>query len=372
MTEISTSKRPDSAGEPPPAPGARCVPRLSAGSVVVNARCFDRPLTGVERYAREVMARLNGNIRVSRPPHRMSGWRGHLWEQLELPRVVNRDLLWSPANTGPLAVRRQVITVHDLAVIDHPEWFEPKFAAWYRFLLPRLARRVAHIVTGSVFSKSRIVDRLGVAEDCVSVFPYGVGEAFNRTPSPSVADVRRRFGLHSPYILTVGSLEPRKNLRRLLQAWDAVGAVSQGLMLIVVGDARPTLRRVFVPSDRPSVRWLNDVNDDDLPGLYAGALGFVLPSLYEGFGLPVLEAMACGTPVMCSNVTALPEIAADAAITVDPSDGESMMCGLRQLMSDADKRVELRRLGLERAAAFSWDRTAFRTWRLLMEVSDGR
>lgn len=340
--------------------------------VVVNARCFDRPLTGVERYTREVTARLNGRVRLSRPRHPTNGWRGHVWEQIALPGLVNGDLLWSPANSGPLAVRRQVITLHDLSVIDHPEWFDPRFAAWYRFLLPRLARRVAHIITGSVFSKARMVERLDVAEDRVSVTPYGVDEAFNSAPLPSAADVRRRFGLQSPYILTVGSLEPRKNLRRLLQAWDAVGAAAQGLMLLVVGDARPTLRRVDVPSHAPSIRLLNGVKDDDLPGLYAGALGFVLPSLYEGFGLSVLEAMACGTPVMCSNVTALPEVAADAAITVDPSDSESMIGGLRQLISDGAKRTELRRRGLERVASFSWDRTASQTWRLLMEVSDAR
>jgi glycosyltransferase involved in cell wall biosynthesis len=338
--------------------------------VVVNGRFLSRSITGVERYAGEITRRLQGRIRLCRPPDGATGARGHLWEQMRLPRLTEGALLWSPANTGPMAVSRQVVTVHDMAPLDHPEWFEPRVAAWYRWLLPRLVRRVARVITVSRFSRRRIIDQLGLHDDQVVAIPNGVSRRFRPRPASEVARVRTHHQLTAPYLLMVGSLEPRKNFEILARAWDETGRALSGVTLAVAGDTRPTLKRA---TPDPRLRWvrrLDTVTDEDLPALYSGAVGLVMPSLYEGFGLPVLEAMACGTPVLAAKAGALPEVAGDAAILVDPRDATSVADGLLKLVSDKTMRCICRARGLERAATFDWDRTASATWQVLSDAAE--
>ena len=340
-------------------------------NVVVNGRFLDRRITGVERYAGEITRRLEGRIRVCRPPNGARGVCGHLWEQLRLPTLVDGALLWSPANTGPMAVSRQVVTVHDVAPLDHPEWFAPRVAAWYRWLLPRLVQRVARVITVSQFSRTRLMDRLGVPADRVVAIPNGVSDRFHPRPPAEVTQVTARYRLTAPYLLMVGSLEPRKNFDVVARAWAEAGSALDGLTLAVVGDIRPTLRAA-VPDRRLGwVRRLCDVHDTDLPALYAGAIGLVIPSLYEGFGLPLLEAMACGTPVVAARAGALPEVAGDAAILVDPRDPASVAGGILRLVGDETTRHTCRVRGLNRAAAFDWDRSASSTWQVLSDAAGG-
>lgn len=339
--------------------------------VVVNGRFLSRPITGVERYAGEITRRLEGRIRVCRPPDSAIGARGHLWEQMRLPRLVNGALLWSPANTGPVVVSRQVVTVHDVAPLDHPEWFEPRVGAWYRWLLPQLVKRVARVITVSQFSKTRLMERLGVPADRVVAIPNGVSGRFHPRPSAEVTRVIARYRLRAPYLLMVGSLEPRKNFDVVARAWAEAGPALDGLTLAVVGDTRQTLQPA-VPDPRLGwVRRLDDVHDTDLPALYAGAIGLVIPSLDEGFGLPLLEAMACGTPVVAARAGALPEVAGDAAIFVDPHDPASVAGGILRLVGDETVRQTCRARGLERAAAFDWDRSASMTWQVLSDAAGG-
>lgn len=344
-------------------------------SVVVNARCLGRPITGVERYTREITRRLGDRVRLSRPRTNAQGLRGHLWEQLALPRAVNGDVLWSPANTGPIGVSRQVLTIHDLSPIEHPEWFTPRFAAWYRYLLPRLARRVRRVLTVSQFTRSRLIERLGLPEDRVVVIPNGVDESF-RPRRPGQHDdgddaVLRRYGIEGPYVLTVASLEPRKNLPGLLRAWELASPATDAVTLVIVGGlvrSFPAPRFARVPH---GVRLVGTVKEGELHALYRCALGFALPSAYEGFGLTALEAMASGTPVVASTVAALPEVVGDAAISIDPFDAGSIADGLRRLLVDAELRESCRRRGLERARQFSWDRSARLVWQALEEARDG-
>ncbi len=188
------------------------------GEIVINGRFQGRRLTGVERYASEVLRCLGQTVRVLRPRQPLTGVPGHLWEQLLLPTLVGKEqLLWSPANTGPLAVSRQVVTIHDLSVLDHPEWFNANFRLWYRVMLPRLAKSSRAILTVSQFSRRSIIKRFGLPEDAVTAIPDAVNVDQFHPVDP--APVRLKYALPQRYVLFVGSLDPRKNLERLLQAW---------------------------------------------------------------------------------------------------------------------------------------------------------
>jgi glycosyltransferase involved in cell wall biosynthesis len=333
--------------------------------VHVNGRYLVQQVTGQQRYAREIVARLAERMDVIAPPGRSKGVRGHLWEQLALPRRVNGGLLWSPSTTGPLSVKRQVVTIHDCAFFDQARCFSRAFAAWYQFLVPRLARGARRIITVSEFSKQRIVELCGVAPDKVTVVYSGVGSQFRPHSADEIDAIRAQLGLPERYILCVGSLEPRKNLVRLLEAWQLAQPRLEGRSLVLVGAKGHVFRDVGLAEPPRGVHLAGYLTDDLLPAVYAGAEMFVYPSLYEGFGLPVLEAMASGVPVVTSNVTALPEVAADAAATVDPLSAESISRGIESLSGDTALRRALMEKGLSRVRQFTWDQAAAETWQVL-------
>ena len=333
--------------------------------VSVNGRFALQRITGVQRYAHELTARLGDELSVVRPRASSHGVRGHLWEQGVLPRMVRGDLLWSPCNTGPLSVRRQVVTIHDCGFHDRGDCFSPRFARWYRWLIPRLAKRARRVITVSEFSRQRLLEFTGVAPERVVVIPNGVGEQFAALPDERVAEVRKRLGLPARYALYVGSLEPRKNLLGLLEAWRQLPVADWGLSLALAGGSGRQFQAVDLVNKQPSVVIAGYVSDADLPAVYAGARLFVYPSLYEGFGLPVLEAMACGTPVVCSNTTSLPEVIGDAGVLVDPIDPAEIAAGIRSVIEDPAFAAQLRQRGLERAREYTWDRAARTTWQLL-------
>jgi glycosyltransferase involved in cell wall biosynthesis len=339
--------------------------------IALNARFHAHRPTGMQRYALELAGRFADRIQSVRPARSLRGATGHLWEQLYLPSAVRGRLLWSPNNTGPLAIARQVCTIHDLIPLDHPEWFNRRFAAWYEWLLPRLAKKVQHIIAISEFTKQRIVERLGVRPERVTVISNGVDERFSPKTPEEIQAVRRSLGIKAPaYVLCVGSLEPRKNLRRLLQAWAKIQASLDADVELVVAGAKGSSRvfeAVCIDPLPRRVQFTGYVSNEELPSLYAGALALVYPSLYEGFGLPPLEAMASGTPVVTSNGTSLPEVAANAAVLVNPEDVDSIAEGIRTVVSSSALREKLRRLGFERAARTTWERTAQQTLQLLLD-----
>jgi len=333
----------------------------------------------VVRYAREVLREWDSQVTILAPRRHLRGIAGHVWEQLALPALARSRLqprqqgvLWSPANMGPLAISRQVLTIHDLSPLDHPEWFAPAFALWYRQVLPILARRVRRVLTPSGFSRGRIIQRLNLPAEKISVVPPGVDPALFHPADSAV--VRARYGLAETYLLFVGSLEPRKNLPALLSAWERVGPRFSAVELVIVGGRSPVFRRALPRQGKTllpaHVRFLGAVPDSDLPALYSGAAAVVLPSLYEGFGLPVIEAMACGTPVISSRMGALAETAAEAAILVDPVDSEALARAIEQILRDDGLRAELRERGIERAAYFAWRETAGRIWTLLQAEAE--
>jgi glycosyltransferase involved in cell wall biosynthesis len=302
--------------------------------------------------------------------------KGHLWEQLVLPATVRGRVLFSPSNTGPLRVKRQVVTLHDAVPLDHPEWLNSRFAAWYRFLTPRLVRRVAHVITISEFSKQRLLENTKLDEKHVTVIHLGVDQRFQ--PLSLEEAWTRLNDLNLPsrhYVLCVGSLEPRKNLSRLLQAWSRIQAsVPDDIWLVLTGkkgNARVFANDAGLDQLPPRVHLTGHVPDAVLPALYAGALVFAFPSVYEGFGLPPLEAMASGVPVLTGNRASLPEVVGAAGVMVDPYDVDALAEGLQGLIMDETLRARLSPLGLARAKQFSWDTTAERTWHILEGVARG-
>ena len=256
-----------------------------ASPIYVNGRALGHIVTGVERYATEIVKQLHDKIQIVKPRVASSGIKGHLWEQITLPATISKDaLLWSPANTGPLRVANQVLTLHDISVLEHPEWFNPSFSAWYRFLLPRLVKRVHMIITVSEFSKGRMVEVLGVSEEKVLVIPNGIDhELFYPRDFVETQAVKAKYNIEQDYVVSVGSLQPRKNLNRLFEAWQKVSARFPDIELVVVGVEGAVYRGrgyVAIPSN---VRFLGRIPDSDLVALYSGAMACIQPSLYEGF-----------------------------------------------------------------------------------------
>jgi len=333
------------------------MPRVTGSApFAIDARAAVRSeLGGVERWARELAVRLPalrpGGYAVLRPPRALAHRAGHAWEQLALPlRAAQLGLraLLCPANLAPLAFERNVVVIHDAAPLRHPGWYSPAYAAWQRRVLPPIARRALHVITVSEFSRAELRELLGVER--VSVVPGGVDRAF--APDADSARTRAALGLARPYVLCAAAHTARKNLAALVPAARALAA--EGIELAVAGGHRP---QFAAEPGLEHLRLLGHVPDELLPGLYAGAEAFALPSLYEGFGLPVLEAMASGTPVVAADTTALPETCGGAALLVPP-DGEAFRAALLALLADPVDRDRLRAAGLERAAGFTWDATA--------------
>lgn len=329
--------------------------------VRLNARFRGRPLTGVERFAMEVSTRLcqDGDVSLSEtaPARPLAGLKGHAWEQFILPGKLAKDeVLFSPCNTGPIRVGNQLVVIHDAAVWDHPEGFSTTFRTVYQQLLPRLAKKARAVATVSQFSRSRLAPHLGIPEEKILVLGNAVGPAF--TPGDTLTDRHK--------LLCVGSMDPRKNFGRLLRAWKSLadqGGLPKGARLQLVGGANP---RNFAGMDRiegSGIEWLGRIDDAELVRCYREAGGFVYPSLYEGFGLPPLEAMACGCPVLLSHAASLPEVGGPAedgaVIYLDPESEDDIARAILDFFSlDEAELAAMRSAALKRSALFSWDSIA--------------
>ncbi len=263
-------------------------------------------------------------------------YRDAVWYPAILPRLAVRkrvDVLHCPTFRAPLSCPVPlVVTVHDLAVLRHPETFNLWTRRYSRLCVPRVARAARLVIAVSEFTQRELVELLGVPEQKIHVIRNGVADVFAPEGPAEQGD----------YVLAVGTLEPRKNLERVQEA-----ARLAGVELRIVG------QRGW--GGVAATAWIGRVSDEELAALYRGARCLVYPSLYEGFGLPVVEAMACGTPVVTSAGGALEETAGGAAVLVDPLDPESIAAGIEEA---AARPEELRRLGLERARAFSWEDAA--------------
>ena len=290
------------------------------------------------------------------------------WEQAALPFLLRRhgiDLLHSTHHHTPVVAGsgvKRVVTFHDVTFLVLPERY-PLVRRLYMSTLTRAAARVADaIITPSRSTRDDVVRVLAVNQDRITVIPYAAGPQYAPSDATAVARVRERYHLAGDYILSVSSLEPGKNRPRLIQAIARLRNEGVDCRLAIAGqpgwryEGEMELARELGLGDR--VQYLGYVPDDDLPPLYSGAALLAYPSLYEGFGLPVLEAMACGTPVVAANTSATAEVAGDAALLVDPLDVDGLATAMRRLLSDETLRASQRARGLERAASYSWERTA--------------
>jgi glycosyltransferase involved in cell wall biosynthesis len=291
-----------------------------------------------------------------------------IWMQLLLPGILRQlrpDLVHFTNYLAPLASRvPYVVSFHDMTLSMFPQHHTLKKRLLTASLLPLVARRARLILTPSESTRRDVVRLLGVAAERVRVIPYAAAPSFRRAAEgpERLADL---FGLAPPYFLYVGTLEPRKNLARALRAFARAFPEGAGPRFVLVGERGWKYEEILREAARPElagrVHFLGYVAEELLPLLYTHATALVYPSLYEGFGLPVVEAMACGTPVLTSRSSSLAEVAAEAALLVDPADETALCEAMRALAQDADLRGRLAASGLGRAREFSWQRTGTET-----------
>lgn len=357
----------------------------------INGRFLSQRTTGVQRYARQILIqwdRMLANGEIDFEPYTLSvvtppgtdgklslasitirpggRLRGHLWEQYDLPRLVRGGCLVGFGNTGPLSVRGQVVTVHDAAVFDVPESYSVAYRVWHRMLLKPLCRRAGAVITPSRFSRQRIAARCAIDPATIHVIPPAADHILDQPRDDTVLE---RHGLGDRrYILTVGTQAAHKNVSGVTEAVDRLE--DPRLEVVVAG---PQAGGVFAPtgaatSDR--VTSVGYVSDGQLRSLYEHAVCFVFASRYEGFGLPPLEAMACGCPVVASDRSAIPEACGDAAVYFDPGEPAQLAEQVNRLVGDPSLQERCRQRGRQRAAEFSWAATAARLWPVVRQAAE--
>lgn len=331
-------------------------------AIVLNGRSLIRPITGVERYAHAllpVLAAERPDTRIAVPteapafdPHglemvRIGHAHGHRWEQLQLPRALRpNDVLLSPANTGPLRVRRQVLVLHDLAFLDVPEGFALAMRWWYRALVPRLIERCATIITPSAPVREAVIERFGIPEHRVHVVP-----PYTWTSAPVQA---MQATWTRPYLLLIGAFDPRKRAKHIADAYARLSA--PGFDLVLVGRRVRSFRPLELPV-HPGIRVLSDVDDAQLTTLLMGALALVHASMHEGFGLPVLEACALGCPVIAQDTPLMRTLFGDAILLTDRIGASELRIAVELLMRTKERSAMIAK-GHTVAATFTKERTA--------------
>lgn len=295
------------------------------------------------------------------------------WEQTALSLASMRerlDLLHCPVNVRPLVSPcPTIITIHDLIFLRYPENFKPAKRRYLKAMTTWSARHATHIIAVSEATRRDTIDLLGVRPNNVTTVHNGVSEQFKRLPDETRLKFIRDKQLASRVILYIGTLEPRKNLVTLLRAFAAISEepACSDVTLVIGGSKGWYYQEIFSTAKhlgltaRGRVRFLGRVPDDELPMWYNIASIFAYPSLYEGFGLPALEAMACGAPVVVSNTSCFPEVVGNAGVLLDPRDVRSWAESIRQLLANPEAAAELGKKGLVQAANFSWERSARKT-----------
>jgi glycosyltransferase involved in cell wall biosynthesis len=328
------------------------------------------PLPGLEHMPTRTVA-------LGYKPWRMLVWLGQL-ARVGLDNLLPGAGLFHATEHLLLPLRSipTVLTVHDLIFRHLPDHHKPLNRWYLNLTVPLYCQRATHVIAVSERTRRDLTAAYGVPPEKVTVIYEAAAPRFRVQPPEAVAAVRAHYGLPDRYLLFVGTIEPRKNLSRLLAAFETIHAegLSDGLVIVgkrgwLYGDFFARLEQSPV---HDAILFPGYVPDEDLPAVYAGAQGLVFPSLYEGFGLPVLEAMACGIPVVASNASSIPEVGGDAALYFDPLDVEAMVEAIRRLLRDAELQHSMRMRGLTRAADFSWEVAATETRAVYDAVLRGR
>lgn len=331
--------------------------------IVVNGRFATQNLTGVQRYARGITRQLleRDDVEVVAPAEEtilpeyadlpitgIGRLTGHAWEQISLPRYAKKRgaLLLNLGSTGPAFMRRQIVTNHDITYVRYPESFTRSFRLLYRALTPILLRRALGVITVSEFSRREISSFYQVSPDKFAVVPNAVDAQFSRGQASTPQG----------YLLAVSSPSAHKNFARLLEAYASLPHPRRALL--IVGSTAPAMVRPDLAED-PDVRFVGRVTDDELVHIYRGAAAFIFPSLYEGFGIPPLEAQACGVPVIASRIPSQEEVLGDSAVYVDPMSVDEIAGAIESVLAaSVDERAELIKRGLRNVQRYSWSRSA--------------
>lgn len=335
---------------------------------IVNARFLSQNISGVQRYAIEIsrqLKKLKPNIVFIAPKNILhhdladelsvevvGSLTGHLWEQVELPRYLSKlcdPLLLNLCNTAPLFYENKMVTLHDVAFERFPQTFSWKFRYAYQLAIPRIVRSSKKLLTDSVFSKDEISTVYDVDRNKIDIVHCSVSERF-RCLGTEAAE---------KYVLAVSSLNYQKNFHALVQAFNLLE--DKKIKLFLVGAINKNFADHKLVEDiesNPNIKFMGRVDDDELIQLYSNAQCFVYPSLYEGFGIPPLEAQACGCPCVVSNAASLPEVCATSVVYCDPFDVADMAKKIRLVIDDEVLRSELRAKGFENIKRFSWEKSA--------------
>jgi len=350
---------------------------------------------GIGRYVRELIAALADEDRVTdyrlfvaganvKPLPPLPGsnftwrtsrispiWFARLWQRARLPIPVERwvgkidlfhatDFVLPPTRTKT----RTVLTVHDLSFVRAPDAASPSLKRYLDQVVPRSVHRADYVLADSQATKDDLIALYGVTPDKVEVLLSGVNPRFQPVNDPALlSTVRAKYGIgDAPFVLSVGTVQPRKNYERLIQAFAQLPDDLRHVHLVIAGGRGwlqgPIYAAVETLGLTDRVHFIGFADDDDLPALYSAARAFAFPSLYEGFGLPVLESMACGTPVVTSNVSSLVEVAGDATLLIDPLSVQQIADALIQLLTDESLRTQLVERGHAQARQFTWQRAA--------------
>lgn len=347
-------------------------------TIYINGRFLTQPMTGVERYAYNIckaMARLHQPFTLlcpKEPVHQdydvsdlnivhYGIGNSHFWEQCVLPFFFigkKNYLVLSFTGLGSILIRHKVMTVHDLSFLKNPSWYSRAYYWYYKFMTPLAVKTSQHILTVSEFSKSEILDfypflkpeRISVVYNAIDVNLFRpLTSAISHQPS-------------SPFVLCVSSLDPRKNFARLIEACQGL----TGAKLYIVGKYnRVFSQNMDLDTTSDHIQFLGRVSDEELVRLYNEAACFVFPSLYEGFGLPPLEAMACGCPVLVSDIPVEREVCGDAALYFNPLEPSEILRIITQYLNDTDViKEKMRQKGFENVTRFSWEKSA----KVLMKI----
>lgn len=345
-------------------------------NIYINARFLTQSVTGVQRVSCEIVKAIDDlldkaetdlnnykvillspkNIIYTLPLKHIElksvgMLKGHLWEQLELPLYARKGLLLSLSGTGPLLKYNQLVIVPDSSVAAAPTGFSWLYRAWYKMLIPCLGRIVKKVFTISEFSKSEIVKYFGLKSENISVVLLGCDHLDSLDQEPGILE--RHSLQRDRYILAVSSMNPNKNFSLILNAIDLINSLD--IDIVIAGG---TNDKVFAKKDicyRNNLKLVGYVDDIELKTLYANAACFIFPSLYEGFGLPPLEAMRNGCPVIVSNAASLPEVCGDAAVYCNPHDPADLARKIEDVIHNDDLRNVLRQKGVVRAGMYSWN-----------------
>lgn len=344
-------------------------------AIYVNCKFLEQPITGVQRFAIEICLQLkkicpqivflapqtvlHEAIAQQLAVTRIGKQKGLLWEQLELPRYLKQQaspILLNLCNRAPLLYSRNVDVLHDITFVRYPQSFSAQFRSCYALLIPFIIRRCLHLFTVSEFSKAEICEHYGIAADKIDVIYNAVDEKFQQ---PVISN-------KTGYLLAVSSDLYHKNFAAMIEAFLAAD-LPQIQLKIVGNKGKIAKQYLHQPGNR--IQFLGRVSDDELISLYQHATAFIFPSLYEGFGIPALEAQACGCPVLASNSASMPEVLADSVLYFDPTDQAAMTRAMQQIVQQPALQQSLIAKGKQNVARFSWANSAQKMCTILANLT---